>query len=167
MGPVCVCLFQRPLRFFTQFPQSWLDGVTGLDHPTITNRLQKIMDDINLTMQRWKMQRTDSYSDYHAEVDTNNPRRILAGSPRVYVPNGMWSQARSISPQPKYSDDSMVFSSVSDSADRYGVSGTNTGNYDEETVLRIPLVRILLGEDTAGWDADDEVVYDHPRGASR
>ncbi|ETI24976.1 hypothetical protein G647_04346 [Cladophialophora carrionii CBS 160.54] len=160
------CLFQRALQFFTQYPRSLLNGVTDLDHSAITTRLQKIVDDIDLTVQRWKLQQTGSDSDYHPEVDTNNPRRILAGAPRVCVPNGRWSQARSVSSQPDYSDDSMVFSSVSDGADRYGVCGTGTGDYDEGDRHEDTAGEDLAGEDTAGWDADDEGVYDHPQGAS-
>jgi hypothetical protein len=103
------CLFQRALQFFTQFPQSWQKGVTGLEDPAITNELQKIVDDIKLTVERWEMQQVDSDSDYHPEVDVNKPRRIVSSAPRVYVPNGRWSQARSVSPQSDYEDNSNYF----------------------------------------------------------
>ncbi|EXJ60197.1 hypothetical protein A1O7_04349 [Cladophialophora yegresii CBS 114405] len=45
------CLFQRALQFFTHFLESWLNGVTGLEHTAITNRLQKVVDEINLTVE--------------------------------------------------------------------------------------------------------------------
>ena len=95
------CLFERALQFFSAFLRVWLDGVTELQHEEIIKR-QKKVDNIIDTVDYWIQQQSDSEYDsdydYLPKIDTASPRQIVAGAPRVTVPNGKWSQAYVLSP---------------------------------------------------------------------
>ncbi len=174
------CLFERARQFYTAAPAFWLNGITDLGHEEVIQRQRKVNNIINV-VDMWRDQQSgseyESDCDFRPETVSGSPRKILAGAPRVTVPNGRWSQAYISGkesppvaahprdgPEPPYDDDSIVFSSDSEEGFNDAVAGPE--DYDQGGLKEDATDEDVVDESVAVEQEADTSNYDGHRAES-